>query len=204
MTEAKGIPARTAPTDYQAQGQVGAYTIAAEFTGHGVPTPDAVYNTEDYVVVEVAFYGAKDSRLTLSAEDFTLRINGEKPEKGNKKASKKPPLASVNTELVRRSLKDPNWIPPQVEGGGEKSKTSFGGGGKGDQGSTPPPPPKMPIELQHIMVQRVQKAALLQGDRALPQAGLLFFQFNGKIQKIQSLELIYKGAAGEASIKLQP
>jgi hypothetical protein len=60
----------------------------------------------------------------------------------------------------------------------------------------------MPIELQHVMSQRVQRAALPEGDRTLPQAGLLFFQYRAK--SIRSIELIYSGPAGQATLKLQP
>ena len=62
----------------------------------------------------------------------------------------------------------------------------------------------MPMELRRAMEQRVQKATMLEGDRALPQAGLLFFEYRGKTQGIRSLELIYNGSAGNASVALQP
>ena len=45
---------------------------------------------------------------------------------------------------------------------------------------------------------------MLEGDRPLPQAGLIFFQYRGKIQNIHSLELIYSGSAGKTTLKLQP
>jgi hypothetical protein len=54
------------------------------------------------------------------------------------------------------------------------------------------------------MAQRVQKAALPEGDRTLPQAGLIFFQYRGKTQSIHSIELIYVGPAGKATLTLQP
>jgi hypothetical protein len=54
------------------------------------------------------------------------------------------------------------------------------------------------------MAQRTQKAALPLGDRALPQAGLIFFQYRGKAKSIQSVELIYSGSAGKATLKLLP
>ena len=185
---AKGLPARVAATEYQAQVKAGAVTIAAEFLGHSVPTPEATYTTEDYVVVEAALFGGPDARATLAKGDFSLRING-----------KKIALASQPYELVFKSLKDPEWEPPSKE----KSKTSIGGNGGADQGSTPAPV-HMPIELRRAMEQRVQKSAMLEGDRALPQAGLLFFEYRGKAQSIRSLELIYSGAAGNATLTLQP
>jgi hypothetical protein len=51
------------------------------------------------------------------------------------------------------------------------------------------------------MEQRVQKAALPEGDRPLPQAGLIFFEHHGKVT---SVELTYTGAAGTAILTLQP
>jgi hypothetical protein len=42
------------------------------------------------------------------------------------------------------------------------------------------------------------------GDRTLPEAGLLYFKYRGKEKGIHSLELIYSGAAGQATIPLHP
>ena len=189
-SEFKGLPPRTAPTEYQAQAKAGAVTIAAEFTGHSVPTPEGIYTTDDYIVVEAALFGSPGGRATLSVGDFSLRLNG-----------KKAALPSQPFELAFKSLKDPEWGPPSKES--SKSKTSFGGGGAGDTGS-PPAPVHMPMDLRRAMEQRVQRAAMLEGDRALPQAGLLFFEYRGKTQNIKSIELIYNGSAGTATLGLQP
>jgi hypothetical protein len=54
------------------------------------------------------------------------------------------------------------------------------------------------------MEQHVQNVVLREGDRALPQAGLIFFEYRGKTQKIHSLELTYTGPAGKATLALQP
>ena len=62
----------------------------------------------------------------------------------------------------------------------------------------------MPIELRHVMEQKVQKASMPEGDRALPVAGLLYFPYRGKTESIQKLELIYEGPAGKATVNLQP
>jgi hypothetical protein len=188
-TEGKGMPPRAAPSDYQAHAQAGTLTIAAEFTGHSVPTMEATLTTEDYVVVETALFGPPDARVKLSPEDFSLRING-----------KKTPLPGQPYVLVFKSLKDPLWEPPDQPDA--KSKTSFGTGGK--DSNSPPPVVHVPIELQRAMAQHVQKAALPEGERALPQAGLIFFQYRGKTQGIHSIELIYTGPAGNASLTLQP
>ena len=189
QAEAKGIPPRAAPTDYQARAQAGTVTIAAEFTGHAIPTAQGPLSSEDYVAVETALFGPPEARVKLSFEDFSLRING-----------KKTSLPSQPYGLVVGSVKDPEWEPPASAA---KSKTSIGGGGKGDD-NAPPAPVKVPIELRRAMTQRVQKAALPEGDRTLPQAGLIFFQYRGKEQGIHSLELIYAGPAGKATLNLHP
>lgn len=188
-----GLPPRAAPSDYQAQVKAGTVTIAAEFKGHSVTTPEKTLTTEEYVVVELGLFGPPEARIKLSIEDFSLRING-----------KKAPLPSQPYGLVAKNLKDPEWVPP--ESAAPKSKGSFGGGGGGGAGQNDPPPspPKVPIELQRAMAQRVQKASLPEGDRPLPVAGLIFFQYRGKAESIRSIELMYSGPAGTATLALEP
>ena len=77
INETKGLPPRTTPADYQAQAQAGTVTVAAEFTGHSVPTMQGTFSTEDYVVVETALFGPPEARLKLSIEDFSLRHQRE-------------------------------------------------------------------------------------------------------------------------------
>jgi len=188
---AQSVAPRAAPTDYQAQAKAGSITIAADFTGHAVPVDPGPLNTEDYVVVEVGLYGPAEEKLKITASDFSLAIN-----------SKKNIVTAQPFGMIFSSLKDPSWEPP--EGSSQKgSKTKIGGSG-GNAGDPPPTPPKMPIELVRAMQQRVQKSALPEGDRVLPQAGLLFFQHRGKTDKIKSLELVYSGPAGTATLTLQP
>ena len=191
--ETKGLPPRAAPVDYQAQAQAGTVTVAAEFKGHAVPTLQGPLSTEEYVVVETALFGPPGARIKLSIDDFALRING-----------KKAPLPSQPYGLVFRSLKDPEWVPPVPAA--SKSKGSLGSVGTGGQEEfgTSPAPVKIPIEVQRTMAQRVQQASLLQGDRSLPQAGIIFFRCRDRIESIRSVELIYTGPAGKATLTLQP
>ena len=190
--EAKGLPPRATPADYQAQTKAGAVTIAAEFTRHSVPTAQGPLSTEDFVVVEMALFGPPDARLKISANDFSLRING-----------KKAALSSSPYGMILSSVKDPEWQPPEPPK--SKSKGGLTSGGNGDQGDNAPPPPvKIPIEVQRAMAQRVQKATLPEGDRTLPQAGLIYFQYRGAAKGIRSVELIYDGPAGKATLALQP
>lgn len=188
QAQMKGLPPRSTPGDYQAQGKAGAVTIAAEFAAHAVPTPEAIYSTEDYVVVELALFGDTDASAKIAFNDFSLRINGK-------------PMATPAEPYARSfsSLKDPEWEPPASAS--KAGKTSVGGSGQNDP---PPSTPKMPFELKRAMQLRVQKAALPEGDRVLPVAGLIFFNYHGKADTIRSLELIYDGAAGKVVLPLHP
>lgn len=184
------MPPRATPGDYPSQAKAGSITIAAEFAGHSIPKPEGPLSTDDYVVVEAGLFASSGEHIPLSISDFSLRING-----------KKAPLSSQPFEYVLHSVKDPEWIPPDQPK--EKSKGGLStGGGQADSG--PPPPVHVPIELQRAMAQYVQKASLPQGDRPLPQAGLLFFEYRGKAKNIHSLELIYSGPAGKTTLPLQP
>ena len=188
--EAKGIPPRATPADYQTRIKAGAITLAAEFKGHSVPTPEAVLTSEDYVTVEVALFGAAGARATISTGDFALRINGTRAN------AKKPPLPTQPYAFVFKSLKDPAWEPVVKEE--SKSKTQINGSGN----DAPPAAPKMPFPLVREMQQRVQRAVLPEGDRELPQAGLIFFYYPGK--GIRSAELIYTGPTGKTTLDLNP
>jgi len=191
---AKGMPPRAAPSEYQAQTQAGVLTIAAEFMGHAVPTPEQTVAADDYVVIDTGLFGPPGARTTLARGDFSLRING-----------KKNVLPSEPYELVFKSLKDPQWQPPVTEESKSKGGSGITTGNNGGAGNQPPPaPPKMPFELRRAMEQHVQRAAMQEGDRPLPQAGLLFFSYRGKTEGIRSIELIYSGAAGSATLALQP
>jgi hypothetical protein len=189
----KGLPPRATPADYQAHVQAGKVTIAAEFDGHSIPDPQTILSTEDYVVVEVGLFGDPGSTLALNYQDFSARINNKK----------KVLLPAQPYALVFKSLKDPEYVPPGTLETKEKKQTSLNTGGGGSQNSAPdslPPVIHIPIEVSRGWEQRVQKASLPQGDRPLPQAGLIFFEHHGKTD---SIELIYNGPAGKATLALQ-
>ncbi len=188
--QSQGMPPRATPADYPSQIRLGPNTMAAEFMGHSVPKPEGPLSTEDYVVVETAFFGPPETHVTLSRDDFSLRING-----------KKKPLPSESYVLVDRSLKDPEWAPPTPAA--PKSKTGLSSGGQGNDGNLPVIV-HVPIELQRSMAQYIEKAALPEGDRPLPKAGLLFFQYRGAAKSIHKIELTYSGALGKATLELQP
>jgi hypothetical protein len=189
---AVGLPPRVSPTDYRTSEKAGKIIIAADFTQHSVPTVEQLLTTEDYVVVEVGMYGSADARTVISLEDFTLRINN----------NKKTMLHAQSFVVVLASLKDPEWVAPEELAAKKSSSTSIGGGGGNDQGNLPPII-HVPIELQRAMALHIQKASLPLGDRPLPQAGLLFFPYRGRAEKINAVTLYYAGPAGKATLDLE-
>jgi hypothetical protein len=187
ILEGEGAVPRAAAADYQAQSKAGEYTIAAEFAGHSIPTPDGPLSTEDFIVVEAAVYGPTGAKLPVNYRDFSLRVNGAK------KIIDSDSYAQVD-------VKDPDWAPPAQE----KSKTSFGTGGSGGGDNGPPTPPKVPFDVQRKLVLRVKKLSFPEGERPLPRAGLLYFRYHGKEKGIRDLQLIYSGPAGKATLNLNP
>lgn len=187
----KGIPARSSATEYMGHGKVGALTIGADFDSHDIPTLESTLTAEDFVTVEVGIFGAPGAHATISATDFSIRING-----------KKSPTPSEGFAALSRNLRDPSWAPPEQK---DKPKSRGGINTGGDQdglGSTPAPV-HIPPEMERAMRQQVGAAALPEGDRVLPVAGLLFFKYSGQAKGIHEVELVYEGSAGKGSIKLQ-
>jgi hypothetical protein len=74
----------------------------------------------------------------------------------------------------------PEWTPPEKP---EKGGNGILGGGGND---TSKEPPRAPAELRRAWSQRVKKAALADGDGPLPQDGLLYFSYSGKVNRIRS------------------
>jgi hypothetical protein len=187
LTRAGGLPPRATPGDYQFRVQAGKATIVGEFMGHAVPTLEGgPYTTEDFVMVETGFFGPPGTRLDISYQNFALRINGKKP------IPAEPYLS------VFKSLKDPDWDDPNKK---DDNKTQFNTGG----GNTSDPPRliHMPIERQRTMQARVVKVSLGEGERPLPQAGILYFEYHSETKGIHTLELIYNGSAGKATLQMQ-
>ena len=168
-------------------------TIAAEFVGHFVPTLQGNLTTEDYVVVETGMFGPPEAQIKLFLRDFSLRING-----------KKTALPAQPYGMVIKSLKDPDWVPPDAADSSSKSKTNVTTGGGGGQDKDAPLPVRIPIEVQRAMQQRIQKASFPEGDRTVPVAGLIFFPYSGRAQGIHSIELIYNSSVGNVTLELRP
>ena len=109
---------------------------------------------------------------------------------------------------MTKSLRHPDWEPAAAaESSSSKTKIITGGAGVSGGSTDKDPlaaPVRIPVEVQRAMEQRVQKASLPEGDRTVPVAGLIFFQYSGRTEGIRSIELIYNGSVGNLTLELRP
>ncbi|HVO97266.1 MAG TPA: hypothetical protein VMT15_04330 [Bryobacteraceae bacterium] len=205
LLNAQSAP-RTKATDYPVHVQMETVTLAAEYLVHSLPTPTGPLLASDYLVVEVAFFGPAFSRLKMSPDQFTLRVNGHGA-----------PLSTQLPGMVAGSIKFPkSTAHPSLTG------TAGVGDGNGQVVVGPRPPPSQfpgdgrdrtastqPItqvqkEQEDTVDYRVQNASLPEGEHSLPRSGLIYFLFRGRTKGIHSLELFYNGPMGKTALKLLP
>ena len=206
---AQGTAPKQTAADYPAHATAGSFTLAAEYLVHAIPSPEGSYFTNDYLVIEAAFFGPHVAPVKMSAEHFMLRINGQKT-----------PVMTQSPGIVGASLKYPDWEQrPTVTAAGGIGNGQiilgrpvpverFPGDPSARRGPAPPRVPEqenpsgqtkepgMPIE------ERLQRLALPEGEHVVPVGGLLFFPFKGKTKSIRSLELLYDRPAGKVTLKL--
>ncbi|MBM3756988.1 MAG: hypothetical protein FJW38_23770 [Acidobacteria bacterium] len=195
----ESIPARAKPSDYKVSAVAGPHTIAADFLGHTIPAPESTFVTNDYIVIELAVFPAARSDYRFDSGKLTLRVNGKKPE-----------MLPQAPGFVAAALKYPSWEQrPRIEATG-----GIGNAGvilgrdpaarfPGDRRAPMPPPgmpPKQPggveVEKREMLRPEEWVTKLAWEDRPVkgPSAGLLYFPFRGKLDKIKKLELLYADA----------
>jgi hypothetical protein len=193
-------PPKTKASDYPTRVQMGTVTLAAEYLVHSLPTTKGTLVANDYLVIETTFFGPPLSRLKMSPDQFTLRING-----------RGTPLLTQLPGMVAGSIKFPSSRP-------HLEATGTAGVGDGTVTVGPRPPPSrfpgdgnerttQPVtiiqkEQEDSIDSRVQNASLPEGEHTLPRSGLIYFPHRGSTRNIHSLELFYDGPMGKATLKL--
>src|SRR5881396_3070228 len=81
---------------YPAKVVLDSRTLAAEFLIHSIPTPQGVWVTDNYLVIDAAFFG--EGNLRLSSSQFKLQLN-----------KKKELLFPQTPTWVASSMRDPAW-----------------------------------------------------------------------------------------------
>lgn len=199
----QGGSPRTKPADYPVHVQMDTVTLAAEYLVHSLPTAKATLVANDYLVVEVAFFGPPSSRLRMSPDNFQIKINGHGQT-----------LPTEPAGMVAASIKNPR--PSHLQTG---ASVGMGDGtvsvgprpppsqfpGDGNERTAPGQPPTVKsVEEENAVEYRVQNATLPEGEQSLPRSGLLYFYYRGRIKGIHSIDLYYEGPMGTATLKLLP
>ncbi|MBI1789687.1 MAG: hypothetical protein HYR60_19305 [Acidobacteria bacterium] len=212
LLAADGTTPKQRPSEYTAQATVSSLSIAADYWVRTFGGAGRTFYTNDYLVVEVALYSAAREPATVSTGRFTLRING-----------KKPALFAQSPGMLAASLKYPDWERrPHLEatagvGGidvtaGRPRPTERFPGDPSVSSTRLPRPPKAPepenpsgegpapqAKPEEIAVE----SALPEGERVLPVSGYLYFAYKGALSKIRTVELVYQGAEGGATLRLK-
>jgi hypothetical protein len=172
-------------------------TLTADYLVRSIPAQDGTLSASDYLVIDAALIGPKNL-LSVSIAQFKIRINGK---------------MTIQTEapgMVISSMTHPAYSTrPGIQGGvgpvvidSRQNGPSFPGA---PVPRLPTPPTGSPQSEQRSVVsvdERVQRAAMPEGELVPPVRGLLFFPYRGKTKSIKSVELLYEGSAGKASLKV--
>lgn len=209
---AMGEQPSRAVEEYAARARVGSFIVAAENLGPSIPNAAGGIYLQDYLVIEAAIFPVGgEKRSTLAQANFGLRVNG------SRSVLRPDPPA-----FVAAAIKYPDWERQrEVVAGGQMGNAQVILGRRdpverfpGDRRPTeqrrpvPNPVPRVdsPVEQKRddeSVERQVRRAALPEGDVALPVAGCLYFPYKGKASKIKTLELVYEGALGAATLRIR-
>ncbi len=205
-----GLPARKAPSDYEAHGRVGDVEIAADFLVHSVPIPQQPLLVEDYLVVEVAWFPREGKPVSVNAGRLTLRVNG-----------RKEALLSQTPGMVAASFKYPDWRQrPTVVGGASSGDAGvlvgrppqvsrFPGDRRPDASRLPQPPqgappdPNLPEKEMFDAAAAIVAISLPEGPTRHPVSGLVYFPFSGRLKSIKRVELLIQTDGEPVALKLR-
>ncbi len=195
--------------DYPVHAVAGTVSVGAEYMVRSYQGRNHTFVTNDYLVVLVAVYPPKFQKIPVSLDQFTLRVNGKT-------------VHAQMTSFVAASVKYPDW-------GRDRRVTAAGGLGDvgvilgptpaprfpGDPTPTrdrlPRPPrapddgrpggvdPPEPVQPEEIIV----TYALPEGECSVPVSGYVYFPYRKKTKSIRSLDLVYNGPDGSATVRLQ-
>jgi hypothetical protein len=192
------IPLKEGSSQYLAHADLAQHvSVGADFLGRYLPVAGTTIYSDEYLFVEVAFFGARGTSTEFKPAQFSLTINGTT-------LTPQPP----GMVTLWNGALEMNPRPQVVAGGGP------GNGGSieiGDPAHTPTNPvPQVPVDPSGGQVKKTQTpdeavraAELPQGTHVFPLGGYLFFAFEGKLKKIKHAELHYKGPLGEATLTLR-
>lgn len=186
--------------------------LRAEYMVHSVLFEEQNALVPDYLCIEVEFKPLKGETVMLAADHFHLRLNG-----------KKQLVFAQTPQMVAAGLKYEDWERrPSLEAGGGMGNGSiilgrrpqterFPGDTREAQRRVPGGIPRAPEPENRSGQERVVvrpedivvKAALPEGEIRAHAKGYLYFAHKGKVSKLNKVELLYSGPAGEAVLTLR-
>jgi len=196
-------------SDYPADAAAGNVSIGAECLVHSIPAGNQTLVAPDYLVVEVALFPGKEEPVEIRGNSFMLRVNG-----------KKLTLSSDAPGFVAASLKYPDWqMHPRTEASASVGDAGVALGRPPAVGRFPgdpttsrlPRPPQAPPPDDRRGIEQeeperaedvIARTALPDGVVWKPVSGFVYFPYKGKAKALKSVELIYEGKAGNATLKL--
>ena len=204
----QGTKPRDSAKEYPVCAELKTITLCAENFGHGITSEYGNLYARDYLVIEAAFFGKTPSRATKSTGDFVLRLNGNKVS-----------LMPQSAGTVAASIQYDDWEERprgSVSAGAGDAGVTLGspapaGRFPGDpRANRLPAPPRVDTSADRSGIERVeaspgevvQRSALPEGENAIPVSGFLYFPYKGKMSKVKSLELVYEGPYGAATLRL--
>lgn len=210
QTAPEGTPVKPKAADYPAHARAGSLEIGAEYMVRSFSLAGRTFTTGDYLVVEVALFPPKGDGMMISADAFSLRMNG-----------KKQAILPQSPGMVAASLKYPDWgRRPRLEAGAGAGNTGIILGrpepverfpGDPRARTRIPAPPRAPEPERPGGIERqpeptadeiAVRASLPEGQARGPVSGFLYFAYRGKTKALKSLELLYSGPEGTAVLKL--
>ena len=210
---AQGIEPRDEAAAYPVHVELKGISVGAEFLVHSVSGRGKTFAVDGYLVVEVAIFPAHGKEILVNAGNFSLRLNGKK----------KNVLMPQTPGMVAASLKYPDWQDrPRVEAGAGVGDIGVLVGGPADRERFPgdprpgqrrlPAPPRAPVPEDPSGSEKpepvradelVLEAALPEGERKSAAAGYLYFAYRGKTKSVRSVDLLYSGPEGPATLRLR-
>jgi hypothetical protein len=176
------IEVKNAPSDYPVRGSAADFSFGAEYMADSFSAEGQSFTVEDHLIVEIGVFPKGEANVDLRR--FTLRVNG------------KALLLTQTPGMVAASLKYPDWNskpvvtagagpvilgrPPAVERfpGDRRDQRRIPGQVAEDRG------PKTDYGTL------VNNAAVPEGKRNKPVAGLIYFPYSKKLKTIRTLELL--------------
>lgn len=205
-----GTDPKPKASDYPVHTAVSNVSIGAEYLVRSFSGRNQTFFARDHLVVEIAVYPPSGQSLKVSSGQFTLRIN------------KKDLILPQAPEFLAAGFRYPDWEQrPSLEAiggvgdagviiGRPESRERFPGDPRPGQ-TRLPPPPRAPAPDDRSGLEKqpppradevVVEAALPEGEVSSPAAGYLYFPYKGKTKSIRSLELLYRGPSGAATLRL--